>query len=49
MQIKRQKAQQRYRIMMRRMKIIMIMIIIMLMKIQRIKMNFNALNKVKCS
>jgi len=49
MQIKRQKTQQRYRIMMRRMKIIMMMIIIMLMKIQRIKINSDALNKVKCS
>jgi len=49
MQIKRQKTQQRYRIMIRRIKIIMMIIIIMLMKIQRIKMNFNALSKAKCS
>ncbi len=34
--------------MMRRIKIIMMMIIIMLIKIQRIKMNPDALNKAEC-
>jgi len=49
MQIKRQKVQQRYRIMMRRTKIIMMMIIIVSMKIQRIRMNPDALSKAECS
>jgi len=34
---------------MRRMKIIMMMIMIILMKIQRIRMNSDALSKAKCS
>jgi len=49
MQIKRQKAQQRYKIMIRRIKIIIMMIMIMLMKIQRIRINPDALSKAKCS